>query len=197
MAKRNSYTVTMPTPERTSLPAIVAAGLHILETHGLSAVTMAAVAARVGVRPPSLYKRVRNRDELIRLIAEAAVADLGAQIAAADPGVGVPRERLKALLGALRQFAHARTAAYLLVFTPLAESEDLSRELLEESSAPLFTVVAELAGKDHMLAAARTFTAWATGFISMELNRSFHLGGDVDVAFAYGVERLTEAIAAR
>ncbi|WP_141897968.1 TetR/AcrR family transcriptional regulator [Paramicrobacterium agarici] len=185
----------MPTPDRTSLPAIVAAGQHILESDGLDAVTMAAVADRVGVRPPSLYKRVRNRDELIRLIAEAAVTELGAALAQADPG-GDPRERLRAIVTALREFARARTAAYLLVFTPLT-TEPPSRELLETSSAPLFDAVAEIVDHDNVLEAARTFTAWATGFIAMELNGSFHLGGDVDTAFAYGVERLAAAITDR
>lgn len=186
----------MPTPDRTSLPAIVAAGKHLLESHGLRAVTMQAVANRVGVRPPSLYKRVRNRDELIQLIAEAAASDLRGRLVSADPGGGA-QARLRALAGALRSFAQARPAAYRLVFETGAESGELSRDVLEATSAPLFDAVSELTGPDHVLEAARTITAWATGFISMELNGQFHLGGNVDDAFDYGVARLTEAITAR
>lgn len=197
MAMRNSYTGNMPTPDRTSLPAIVAAGQHILESHGLEAVTMAAVAARVGVRPPSLYKRVRNRDELIRLIAESAATDLGTHLAASDPGGDDPRVRLNGLLRALRGFAQSRTDAYRLVFTPLTASEGLSRELLEATSAPLFSAVGELADPNQVLEAARTLTAWASGFIAMELSGAFRLGGDVDAAFDYGIDRLTDAIALR
>ena len=61
----------MPTPDRTSLADIVAAARQILESEGLAGLTMQAVAQRVGVRAPSLYKRVRNRDDLIRLVTEA------------------------------------------------------------------------------------------------------------------------------
>lgn len=176
---------------------MVAAGQRILEADGLGAVTMAEVAARVGVRPPSLYKRVRNRDELIRLIAEAVAAELGARLAAADPGAGDPRIRLDNLVGALRAFALSRSDAYKLVLTPPTAGPGFSDDLLEATSAPLFAVVAELAGPDHVLEAARTVTAWVTGFIAMELNGSFRLGGDVDAAFHYGVACVADAIAAR
>ena len=52
----------------------------------------------------------------------------------------------------------------------------------------------ELAGEDDALEAARTITAWANGFIAMELAGAFRLGGDVDRAFDYGVDRVTRAI---
>ena len=184
----------MPTPDRTSLGAIVAAGRHLLEADGPDAVTMAAVAGRVGVRAPSLYKRVRNRDELIRLVAEAAVVELGDVLAAADQDGGDPRTRLGALAGALRAFARTRPSAYRLVFLPRAEAVEVSRELLEATSAPLLAVVAELAGPADALVAARTVTAWVTGFIAMELHGAFRLGGEVDAAFDYGVARLAEAV---
>jgi hypothetical protein len=54
-----------------------------------------------------------------------------------------------------------------------------------------------LAGSDDALEAARTVVAWANGFISMELSGAFRLGGDVDRAFDYGVDRLAAAIDTR
>lgn len=185
----------MPTPDRTSVSAIVAAGSDLLDAGGLESVTMAAVAARVGVRPPSLYKRVRSRDALIRLIAEDAGADLGASLAAADPGVDEPSVQLKELLRALRAFAHSRPSAYRLIFAPGTEVMNFSHDLLEATSAPLFAVAAQLVGPDQALEAARTVTAWVTGFLTMELTGAFRLGGDVDAAFEYGVTRLTTAMA--
>ena len=58
----------MPTPERTTLDEIVAAARDLLEDGGPARVTMQAVAQRVGVRAPSLYKRVRDRDALLTLV---------------------------------------------------------------------------------------------------------------------------------
>ena len=40
------------------------------------------------------------------------------------------------------------------------------------------------------------FTAWATGFLQMELAGAFRLGGDVDEAFDYGLDRLIHGLTA-
>lgn len=187
----------MPTPERTSLDAIVRAGRDLLASGGAAAVSMQAVADRVGVRAPSLYKRVRSRDELLRLVAEAALADLAARLGevaaarASDP----PAERLAALADALRDFARLAPAEYRIVFAPPSEELRAAPEALQVASAPLLAVAADIAGPHHALDAARTLTAWATGFIGMELAGSFRLGGDVDRAFAYGIRRLAAALA--
>ncbi|HBF81970.1 MAG TPA: TetR family transcriptional regulator, partial [Streptomyces sp.] len=45
------------------------------------------------------------------------------------------------------------------------------------------------------LDAARLVTAWATGFIEMEISGAFRLGGDVDRAFEYGLAGVRRAVA--
>ena len=194
----------MPTPERTSLEAIVAAGRDILEAEGLGGLTMQAVAERVGVRAPSLYKRVRNRGDLVRLIAASSVAELGERLeaevgpvsdrAAGREATDAAAAQVARLARVVRAFAHEQPAAYRLVFASGDES-GLDVEALREASAPLVAVAARLAGPDHALDAARMLTAWITGFISMELSGAFRLGGDVDGAFEFGVERIATALA--
>jgi AcrR family transcriptional regulator len=188
MATVNSYTDDMPTPDRTSLDAIVATARDLLESDGLAGVTMQAVATRVGVRAPSLYKRVQSREELIRLVATATLHELAARV---DDTTSAAE-----LLDAFRAFGQERPAAFRLVMTPGAGVPVADRELSALSSAALLRVATELAGEADALEAARTLTAWATGFISMELNGSFRLGGDVDRAWRYGVTRVVAAITA-
>lgn len=49
---------------------IAATALAILDEHGPDAVTMRAIAARLGVRSPSLYNHVRSKDEILDAVTE-------------------------------------------------------------------------------------------------------------------------------
>ncbi|GAA1801880.1 TetR/AcrR family transcriptional regulator [Agromyces neolithicus] len=186
----------MPTPDRTSLGEIVAAGRELLETEGLGGLTMQAVAARVGVRAPSLYKRVRNRAELVSLVAEATAGELGQRLDAAATGTPDAHARLLVLARTFRGYAHERPAAFSLLFTPGSELA-LDPDVLRRASASMLAVAVELSGPDHALDAARTLAAWANGFVSMELSGAFRLGGDIERAFEFGAHRLADALAAK
>jgi AcrR family transcriptional regulator len=179
----------MPTPERTTLTDIVRAGRELLESDGLSGLTMQAVAERVGVRAPSLYKRVNSRDELIALVANAVVDDLGTRLGAVAGGSD-PYRDLAELAREFRSFAQAHPAGYRLMFASTAPATDA----LARAVAPVMRVVTEIAGPDEALEGARLFTAWANGFLSMELSGAFHLGGDLDRAYEFGIERLARAL---
>ncbi|TQK18751.1 TetR family transcriptional regulator [Microbacterium sp. SLBN-154] len=164
----------MPTPERTTLPAIVASARELLERRGPAGVTMQAVAERVGVRAPSLYKRVRDRDELLRLVAENAASDLSRRFAATDGSV-------TELAHAYRAFARANPMSFRL--------------LLDSESAGAFRDVADpILEATRSLDAARVVTAWATGFLTMELAGAFRLGGDLDEAYAYGLDTIVAGL---
>lgn len=172
----------MPTPERTTLAEIVAAGAQILESEGLPRVTMQAVAQRVGVRAPSLYKRVRDRSALIDLVADAAVEELVRRLAATDG-------TLPAMARAYRAFAQQRPEGFRLLLSAAGDPSAPQRV-----SAPLLSAAEELVGPAQALDAARLVTAWVTGFISMELAGAFRLEGDLERAFDYGLERLMAAL---
>ncbi|PXA67223.1 TetR/AcrR family transcriptional regulator [Cryobacterium arcticum] len=176
----------MPTPERTSLDAIVLAACDLLEKDGLAALTMHAVAHRVGVRTPSLYKRVESRNQLIQLVAEATLTEVADRLNAQNDPVQ--------LANTLRTFGHERPAAFQLVMTPGAGTPVADAEFGAAASTSVLRVAGELAGEENALEAARLLTAWATGFISMELNGGFNLGGDVERAWEFGVTRIVAAI---
>lgn len=90
-----------------------------------------------------------------------------------------------------RGFAHDRPEAFRLLFTPVAPEDALHR-----ASAPVLRACESLVGAEHALDAARLFTAWATGFLQMELAGAFRLGGDVDQAFVYGLRGIVRGVAA-
>jgi AcrR family transcriptional regulator len=181
----------MPAHSQTSTAAIVAAGRCLLEERGTDALTMRDVARAVGVRAPSLYKRVRDRSDLIRLILEDVADELTSVLDAAASS-GDPDADLRAMAAAYRGFAHANPVAYALMYAPQTVPGATTRSV--RSSATLLRVVTELAGPVHALPAARTIVAWANGFIMMELAGAFRLGGDVDQAWRFGLDRVLAAI---
>jgi len=143
---------------------------------------MQAVAERVGVRAPSLYKRVRDRDALLGLVAAATVDELGQRLVSSDGTLaGVAR--------AYRAFAHERPEGFRLLLSAAADAEALAR-----ASAPMMRAVEELVGPAEVLEGARLVTAWATGFTSMELAGAFRMGGDLEVAFEFGIARMSAAL---
>lgn len=172
----------MPTPDRTSLEAIVAAARDLIDDGGPAKVTMQAVAERVGVRAPSLYKRVRDRDALLTLVSSEVALDLSARLAAAG-------DDLTALARAYRTFAHDQPEGFRLILGGPGDPE-----VLAQVSAPVLRACAAAVGEDHALDAARLLTSWVTGFASMELLGAFRLGGSVDDAFEWGLERIVFAL---
>ncbi len=182
-----------PTPARTSNAEIVAAGRELLEAGGLGAVTMQAVAARVGVRAPSLYKRFPNRGALIAAIASATLDELGQRLAplGSEPDAAAG---LRELAVVYRAFAWANPRAFELLSMNLPTDWRASVEVTARATAPVLILAERLVGRDRALEAARLITAFANGFIAMELAGAFRLGGDVDEAYRYGVDVLVDAL---
>lgn len=56
-----------------SRESIAAAGIKIAEDEGFEGVTMRAIARSLGTAAPSLYRYVKSRDEIIELMADAAI----------------------------------------------------------------------------------------------------------------------------
>jgi len=172
----------MPTPERTTNAEIIAAGRDLLEDAGLAGLTMQSVAQRVGVRAPSLYKRVRDRDALVDEVAAATVADLTGRLEASD-------RSLEGLARVYRAFAHERPEGFRLMF-----GGTVPQSTLDRAGLMIVQSAGELAGEAHALDAARLVTAWVTGFVHMELAGAFRMGGDVDAAFDYGLAALRRGV---
>lgn len=183
-----------PARARTSNTEIVAAGRALLESGGLGAVTMQAVAARVGVRAPSLYKRFPSRGALIAAIATATLEELGEQLAplSREPDAAAG---LRKLALTYRAFAWANPRAFELLSMNLPIDWRASVEDTARATSTVLTLAERLVGQEQALEAARLITAFANGFIAMELAGAFRLGGDVGESYRYGVNAIIGALA--
>ena len=185
-----------PALARTSDEAIVAAARSLLEEGGLDAVTMQAVADRVGVRAPSLYKHVAGRTALIGAIAADVLADLDATLRPAIEATD-PAEAVRIAARNYRAFARRSPGAYQLLFSRLLPQARPSPEANAAGAAGVLLIAERLVGAEDALEAARLFTAFVHGFASMELAGAFRLGGDVDAAFEYALEAILHGLADR
>jgi AcrR family transcriptional regulator len=182
-----------PAPARTSNDAIVAAARQILEVDGLEAVTMRAVADAVGVRGPSLYKRVPDRAALLRAVADRVIHDLARAMSRAVE-TGDPRRDVTAAVHAFRRFVRSSPGGYRLLFADLPTDALPDADRLAALGEPIVIAMSKLVGNEHALEAARTVVAWAHGFVTMELAGAFRLGGELDAAYAFGIASILRGI---
>lgn len=177
----------MPAPAKVSLDAIIDTGRSVLEDDGEAGLTMQAVAARLGIRAPSLYKHVHDRAELVKLIQSRTLAELRADLDAVDGAD--PRERIVQLALAARSFGHRWPHGKAVLFNGTAASDDMSAVI-----APVVDACRKVVGEEHALDAARTLTAWMHGFTEMEYAGGFRMGGDVDRAYEFGVRAIVDGV---
>ena len=165
---------------------IVAAARAILETEGPDALTMRSVAARLGIRAPSLYKHVADKEELEALLIAEALRGMGEALRAAMaelPPRAARRRVLHAIAGGYRAWALAHPHLYRL-----ATEGELPRDRLPDglevwTSEPL---VRAAGSQDR----ARATWAFAHGMTILELDGRFPPDADLDRAWAAGIDAL-------
>ena len=162
---------------------ILDVALELLERGGVEALTMRSIADAVGMRAPSLYKHVPDKQSLeAGLIARG----LTAQAEMFERAVR-KRPPLPALARAYRRWAREHPHLYRLM-----NDGPLPRDLLppgveEAAVAPVLAVTGSLAR-------ARALWGLAHGLVSLELAGRFPPGADVDAAWRVGIAGFQETM---
>ena len=157
---------------------IVAAARMILEQSGPDALSMRAIAEELGIRAPSLYKHVADKETLeVALIADA-LAETAVVFESSTAGSDDP---LAAIAAAYRGWALAHPHLYQLMMDRPLPRERLPAGLEDRAAAAL---VAATEGDPD---AARAAFAFAHGMVVLELNDRFPPGADLDAAWKRGV----------
>jgi AcrR family transcriptional regulator len=161
---------------------IVAAARELLERDGPAALTMRALAERLGIRAPSLYKHLPDKAALETAIIATGFEDTAEALERALEGAAASGEDpLSALATAYRHFALEHPHLYrLMTDRPLAR-ERLPEGVEDRAAAPLVRAVGDL---DR----ARALWAFAHGMIMLELAQRFPPGADVATAWRAGIE---------
>lgn len=172
----------MPVPERGSrFEEMVAAARELLETEGPEALTMRRVAARLGLREPSLYKHSRGRDELLAAVVASGMRELAeGRWEAIRPAAGVA-DALVRLAAHQREFAGQHPHLYRLMF-----DRPFPRELLEaQADVQAWLPVVELLGSEERVWAAFAF---AHGMLELERTGRLAPGDRLEAVWRVGLE---------
>jgi AcrR family transcriptional regulator len=163
--------------------AVVADAAALADEAGLPAVTLAAVAARLGVRPPSLYNHVADRAGLLRGVALLTYRDMGDALREAAVGRAGP-DALRAAGRAYRGYVVAHPGRYA---TTTRAPDPADTEVFATAGRALDVLLASLrawplAG-DEQIHAARLVRSALHGFASIEAEGGFGIDVDVDASF--------------
>jgi AcrR family transcriptional regulator len=162
---------------------VVDEAARIADADGLSEVTLARVAATLGVRAPSLYNHVEGRGGLMRLVSLRGSSALGETLR--DAGVGrAGADAVRALGHAYRDFARRHPGLYAAtVRAPAADDT----EAKEAAARVVSVVVAVLAGfgleGDLALHHVRVIRSGLHGFVTIEAAGGWGLPLDLDESF--------------
>lgn len=159
----------------------VAAG--IADADGLEAVTLARVAADLGVRAPSLYNHVDGRSDLLRAIAVLGVRELTAALREAAVGRS-SADALTAAAHAYRAYARAHPGRYAATLAAPTRGDEEHRAAASEAVDVMLAIMRgwDLEG-DDAIHAVRAFRSAVHGFVAIEAADGFGMAVDVDASF--------------
>lgn len=159
---------------------IVEAARALIEHGGTSSLTMRALADRLGIRAPSLYKHFPDKLAVEAQVIAVAMEEVARSLESTSS--------LTELAAAYRAYALAHPHLYRLM-----NSGPLPRHLLpdgveDRAALPLVRVVG---GDEHR---ARAIWAFAHGMVILELDGRFPPGADLDRAWHTGLAAFDEPV---
>jgi AcrR family transcriptional regulator len=185
----------MPVRAGLDHATVVRAAADLADEQGLDTVTLGAVAARLGVQPPSLYNHVRGVAGLRDGLALLATRELGTRITRSAVGKSAD-DAILAVGRAYRAFAHEHPG--LFAASARAPSDDpawqtAARQVVE-------TIIAVLAAynlsQTDALHAVRVLRGLVHGFVAIEATGGFGIPLDQDASLDYGLRLFARGLAA-
>ncbi len=184
----------MKTPAQGSLDRahLVATAFVLLEDEGLDRLSMRRLAARLGVQAPALYWHVRDKGELLGLMASAIYA-------AAYAGVGDVQGDWRAWLRAFWAALRGSLAAHRDGVHLCARAHPVAQGSAEEQARRIAAPVVALGLTQEQAlayqAAVISFTlGWATFEANGPMRDHLHAMMDFPAAFTTGLDALVRGL---
>ena len=185
----------MPVPRAGLAPAaVVAAGASLADEVGLANLTMGALAERVGVRTPSLYRHVDSLDAVRRGICVQAKHELADTLARAAVGKSGPYA-VQAFADAYRRWVLDHPGRYAATVRAPAAADDEDHRASSEALQVLLDILAGFGLRGAQgIDAARMVRSALHGFVSLESVGGFGLPRDVNRSYRFLVNTLINGL---
>ena len=175
--------------------AVVTAAAALADEVGFRGLTLAALAARLGVRTPSLYAHVDGLPQLRALLAARGARELADALRSAAAGqAGI--DALRAVADAYRAYARRHPGTYAAIQVPSEEPE-----LAAAATEIVELIAAVLRGYgldgDDMIHAIRAVRSSLHGFVTLEHEGGFAMPQDTQESFDALVTLLDAGLRAR
>jgi AcrR family transcriptional regulator len=173
---------------------VVGTAAEIADEEGVTAITMSAVAHRLGVSVPGLYKHVDGLQGVNRMLAVRSTNELADALSASVMGQSGD-DALHSLCRAYRAYATKHPGRYAATVAAPAAA-DIEHQ--EAANKALAATLAMLSGyqltDDEAIDATRYLRSVLHGFVTLELSGGFGLPQDVDASFARAVMATQHAL---
>lgn len=164
--------------------SVVDAAASLADAEGLQALSLARVAALLGVRPPSLYEHIAGLEDLLRRLGTRGAFELAAELGHAVEGRS-GSDALAELSLAYRGYSRAHPGLYAAAQRSRELESDV--EALAAGRAAIGVLLAVLRGYglegDDAVHAIRAIRAALHGFVSLEAEAGFALELPLDESF--------------
>lgn len=174
---------------------VTAEAVAVADEVGLDQLTLAAIAKRLGVTLPGLYKHIDGLDGLKRDLAVRGVRELTVAMTAAAVGRS-RRDALYAIANAYRAYAHAHPAASAVSVRAPAPG-DTEHAAAGADAIKIFQAVLDgygVTGEDS-IHAIRALRVVLHGFVTLEASDGFGLPQSVDETFGRLIDTLDATFA--
>ncbi len=168
---------------------------RMIDELGTARLTLTALAGRLGVKQPSLYKHIEGLDDLLHSVsvrAKLALADELTRVAVGRAG----SDAVIAMSTRYRAWAKEHPGRYLTTnAAPAPDDEDDLAAASAITRTPYAIVHGFGLEGDDAIHATRAWRAVLHGFVTLEAGGAFGLATDIDRSFDLLIDRLVETLA--
>ena len=169
---------------------VLAEAVAFVDAEGLDQLSLSALADRLGVRPPSLYKHISSVDDVRLGLFLIAYAELQRELTQSEESDS--DAPIVAFAHAYRRFAHAHPGLVTSTVRVLPGFEEQLRQAEADAVEPLLRVLQRYGVDDvhRQIHLARFVRSALHGFVSIEAARGFMRSEPVEDSYRIVVESL-------